>query len=437
MIRFKISIIVYFRACFILFFFAILLEGQTNNSGINNNEKIRRLSVTIDNGYFQWNTSNRSLFEFADDVENLNIFIADKIQNFVLKATGEGIGERKLSFFLGGLFHLFSHYALEFTLHEFGHWNRSKAIGYTYNFIDRSVNAQLFYFQTFLNPGIHTSNWDDTGVDIIKFYLDKRNPYVKYNNGRIAVESIDWNMVSTAAGFSNDMRLSGMMANRMYDKRGYVTDVLPYSFDKLFPFTYKLFWDIIEGGDEPGGDHSDLVLLYHKKDWNINESDIANAALLSYMLSASTYAYFIGAYRFFLFGEKRPVSFEYAGFRIPDVQAYFERGISYKFISGYRVNQSINIPFSVERVFKGDKQMEYSLGLNLKIKQTVVININIIYGNKLEGGLKLGYAPFRHLFFYGGFLHNNVHNLNGMRNIQSLEKGDAFTEYFFGLKIKI
>jgi hypothetical protein len=420
-----------------LFYLTSFAFAQINFGNSNKDIQFNNLSATIDYGYFQWNTSNRSLFEFADDVENLNIFIVDKIQNSVLKATGDGIGERKLSFFIGGIFHLFSHYALEFTLHEFGHWNRSKAVGYTYNFTNRSANAQLFYFQTLLKPGIHTSSWDDTNENIIKFYLDKHNPYVNYYNGRIAAISIDWDMVSTAAGFSNDMRLSAMMANRMYNNRGYVTDILPYSFDKLFPFTYKLLWDIVENSDDVGGDHSDLSLLYHQKGWDINESDIANAALLSYMLSASTYAYFMGAYRFFLSGERRPAAFEYAGFRIPDIQAYFERGISYKFISGYRVNQSINIPFAVENVFKGDKRTEYSLGLNLKIKQTILINSNIIYGKKIEGGVRLGYAPFSHLFFYGGFLHNNVHNLNGMRNIQSLEKGDGFTEYFIGLKIKI
>ncbi|GHT37187.1 hypothetical protein AGMMS49593_03670 [Endomicrobiia bacterium] len=59
------------------------------------------------------------------------------------------------------------------------------------------------------------------------------------------------------------------------------------------------------------------------------------------------------------------------GFRIPDVFPYITtKGMSYKVVSGYEIDEDLRLIFGFVRVFKVEPATEYSLG----VEQTAIIN---------------------------------------------------------------
>ncbi len=403
----------------------LLLIFTLNNSvfaGVLKQEPDCKKVLTLDSGYFGNAPSNRGRYKFANNIEDMNSCIFNKIDQWISPKGEDNSSSRTLTFALGGFINYYSHYALEFTLHEFGHRGRDIALGSYYEWQERSEVPHLFYLQTLFTPEIHTSDelGDDESISI-NFQLP--------NN--IDTNSLDWEMNAVAAGFTAGTKLSGIVADRMYYGHGKVTDFFAYSHDKLFPAMYDLFFDSVTG-EANEGDVADLARFYEIKGWDIKSHDIVKASLISYFLSASTYSYITGISSFINGGNRKPKSLEYYHFRLPDVQAFYERGISYKIISGYRVNDSFDIPFSIEQVLNGEKQTEYSIGLNIQLNDKYHIAGQYILGKKSQGSFTLSSQFSNNIIVYAGIEYNEIRNIEGARNISSLEFGSHDAEFFLG-----
>ena len=123
-------------------------------------------------------------------------------------------------------------------------------------------------------------------------------------------------------------------------------------------------------------------------------------------------------------GETQVSAFEWRGIRLPEIENYLlARGLSYKITSGYRVNESLDFPISIEFVTKGKKGAEISLGAHYKMQHLGHLELSgyVLLGQKLAGGVK-AYKPLGERFFVEGVV-ESIHfkSFYGERNIPSLK----------------
>jgi hypothetical protein len=107
----------------------------------------------------------------------------------------------------------------------------------------------------------------------------------------------------------------------------------------------------------------------------LKEGVIKDAGLISTFLSGTTYSII----------RHKPICFR--GFRMPDVYPYITtRGMSYKVVSGYEVNEDTRLLFGFERVFYKEQATEYSIGVDRIAKLSLPIHYkcNITFGLGLD-----------------------------------------------------
>ena len=133
--------------------------------------------------------------------------------------------------------------------------------------------------------------------------------------------------------------------------------------------------------------------------YDIQDSDIVYAESISLMLSATTYNYIFASLNYLDTGN--PVSklklhkIGNTNFVYPDTEFYMSsRGLSYRLAMGYKVNKNTYIPFSYEKVTKGQTDVsEFGIGVDHTFKNNLNISSKIFSAS--------GEISSRNLISYG------------------------------------
>ncbi|GHT69334.1 hypothetical protein AGMMS49950_01860 [Endomicrobiia bacterium] len=250
-------------------------------------------------------------------------------------------------------------------LHEIGHGSRVRSIGIDYKLThyfghDCYDGKKENYFEYFLE--------EIFDIDSFGFFRqDGRggclpNPNQVKNLSDKFDDDIVHNLflVCHAGGMNNDIYFAERISDDIYT-RNKETRLLPYILylkNRFSPIEYDR--TAKELGDDPFNIREDFK---KKGRLDFKEGFISDAGLRSLFLSGTTYS---PLYWFFT---KKPLRLY--GFRIPDVFPYITtKGMSYKVVSGYEINEDLKLIFGFERVFKVEPATEYSLG----VEQTTIIN---------------------------------------------------------------
>jgi hypothetical protein len=279
-------------------------------------------------------------------------------------------------------------------LHEAGHALRGNAFGLDYLFLTSASdvdinngvrNIAVYYFQrmTF-----------QCGRGGACAFIDEK----KYEN-----ISCNQNIIICAGGLNNQMLLSENIGYDMYIKKQ--CNSLPwflYFYEKIHSAEY----DFIAEDDKLSHDPTAIIKSFNEKGRkDFQKGTIATASLTSIFLSATTYSIFTG----------KPICL--ANIRLPDLYAYITtKGMSYKLVSGYRVNEDTILNFGCERVFGKECAIEMFIGIDrtslpVHYKCTATFGL----GLDIEGSI---IVPLSSWLFVGiGCEYYHFSSLQGQRNI--------------------
>ncbi len=120
---------------------------------------------------------------------------------------------------------------------------------------------------------------------------------------------------------------------------------------------------------------------------------------------------------------------DHEGLQLPNTEFYMTRaGLSYKFRTAYCHN-TWRLPFAVEYVFNGDKQVELTLGAETQVEPFSERG-TVVLGRALELETEVGYVLNRWFHVAMGYSLYHVRNLHGERMIPSLEDGASAHRLF-------
>jgi hypothetical protein len=411
-------------------------------------------TLSLNSGYWtrlsdmSISNNNRALSNFYDELGMVYGFWFDELS--------EGPWCRKHRGWFS-LFHLVPHSVLVSVqgvgYHEFGHFSRDRAFGYDPYFVNKRKpgvengfkNPFEYTLYLFTRPfcweatargqrlwlSVNTLDGvDDTTRQALENAFDTGgmanvNAYVNANSGNKGVQVfqqniLDENIIISAAGVNNAMRFSGDLTDRVYQGKGHVSDFGTYMLARLQTCFYPS-----EGGANASNDMDALIQGYKAKNIAVRKNNLNLAAQLSFFCSASTYAYLVGWSRFLRRGYTtvRPLTFR--GVRFPDVETYFlAQGVSYKIITGYRVDRRLDFPMSIEFVGKGQKGVEGSIGARLRFPNADNLEISgyVLFGQEIGAGAKVR-IPFEDRFFIEGATETmHFKSFYGQRNVPTLKE---------------
>ncbi len=351
--------------------------------------------------------------------------------------------------------------------HEFGHYSRDKAYGFSPVFANDRYATQdpRRYTEGFKNPFTYTlylfarpftsaATYRGKSLWVPQALLDGvdeatqqalANAYrtggmlglENYVNANLHNPSIvnlaknqaDMEIIISAAGVNNAMRLSGDLVDRARKGDGHITDAFMYIDGRL----QSLMYPSEEGkpNASAGNDMDSLVASYRLKGFSIRKSDFNTANTIAFFCSTSTYAYMLGWYNFVNNGNTRVKPFTWGGVYAPDVEAYLlAEGISYKIKTGYAVNDVLSFPVSVEFVSKGKKGAEASVGACYRFEDlgNIELSGNVLFGRKLGGDVRL-HVPVDRFFVEGVVESMHQKSFYGQRNIPTLKKSVRSTAF--------
>ena len=418
-------------------------------------------TISFSSGYLTgcpnvlFNNSNRALSNFYDEISMAYSLGFDQLSDF-------NWSRRHRGWF--SIFSLLPHSVLVFVqstgYHEWGHFSRDRAFGYNPYFVNkRNLGAQngfedpfrytLYLFsrpfqreatnrgtRTYLPESAFQGVNDATRQDINAAFnaggMNDVSTYVNAHDGEASITAfkdnlVDENIIISAAGVNNAMRLSGDIANRIYSYKAHITDFTLYLWTRLQTCSYPS-----ENGANLSNDMDALISGYTLKKIPVTKNNLNLAAQLSFFCSASTYAYLIGWGRFLKKGRSKVKPLEIGGFRLPDVETYFcAQGVSYKIISGYRLTKHVSFPISVEFIGKGEKGSEISLGSHIHIPSADNLEISayVLFGRALGGGGRLR-IHFEDIAFIEGVAETmHYKSYYGQRNIPTLKNSLRSTAF--------
>lgn len=343
--------------------------------------------------------------------------------------------------------------------HEFGHFSRDKAYGYDPYFAGGGNKGSggrangfdhpiPYTLSRFIQPfsggatGQGSQKWlsyalldgvDSTTKQEVEAAFEKNGGFgvrwyimtYKTNPEKKTLIENHYNeeIIISAAGVNNAMRLSDDLAQRVSEGQGHITEFFTYLGGRLQSAVYPSEKKEIKPGAHASNDMDSLVNFYTAKGLNIKKRDFDAANYRSFFLSATTYAYFLGWSNFVSRGQVGVPSPHYYGVRLPDTENYLlAEGLSHKVTSGYRVSQNLHFPVSVEWVYKGQKGCEVTLGVIKAFSSLSGLTVrgNVLFGRKLGGDIGIR-QPIDRWFVEGVVESMHQKSYYGQRNIPSLK----------------
>lgn len=290
--------------------------------------------------------------------------------------------------------------------HEFGHFTRFKAMGWEDVWFQTpyqtdNIFAFTFYCLTHFSVSASTA----ANAQTVSTHLPQ----------------IDQEILSSAAGVNNSMRLASDLSNALWEGRQSITSIMIYGKGKTDLWKYPL-------GSSSGNDVNSMLTNYRAKGMRITKAHMDQSNKIALFCSASTYAYMLGWLNFIHKGHTAVPRPELAGIRLPDVEAYcLVEGLSTKIQTGFR-HKNFYLPVSVEWLTHGEKGYEISMGAQQTLKRG--------YGITLGGTLRFGRAfdwdaivrmPFaqKEAFIEARVEKHSLKSFHGQRNMATTTKGPS------------
>lgn len=394
--------------------------------------------------------SNTALSGFFQELEQGYGAVFDWVSSYLSSKTGRSI----LSVFETFVLTYVRLPAIITSYHEFGHFSRWKAGGADPYFSKPFADTKnIFkYVGLYLGFGIHdglfyhyfsrangqTTRGEATFLPASRFQgvsaatekamrqafakdgksgvdkyirVHKTDPDVKrYENSEN-----DEDIMTTAAGVNNTMRLGGDLSDALWHAKGHVASSVLYGRLKTNMWSYPL---------RDGSDPNFLIKDYAQKGITLTKKDMNRGNALALFLSASTWAYAWGWVDFVRNGNTVVPRAEVFGVRLPDVENYFLiEGMSYKVKTGYRW-KDLYIPLECEFVTIGAKGCEVTVGGEYTFPQLQNLSIggHVRFGRAFDWDITLRQPIAKRFFIEGTVEHHSLKGFNGQRNIATLEK---------------
>ena len=203
----------------------------------------------------------------------------------------------------------------------------------------------------------------------IKFNTSGRTSYYPLNraNKILAKERL----IVAAGGINHEMYLAERIADGIWN--GNLRGSLPigaYMWARISPMLYSF-----NSSGSSGHDINNIEKFAKELGVNISKSKLQTAYTIS-LLGGTIYSMIchLSSHN----NDIEPVTFN--NFRIPDIFPYVTSyGVSYKFVSGYKMNDIVSFNLGYERVFHGKRKHEFSLGINSKL-DILDFGANIYFG---------------------------------------------------------
>jgi hypothetical protein len=375
-------------------------------------DSLKKDSITLNTAYLNGQYTNKQLANF--NIELLNV--TDRIFQNVKSVEN---AKATLVSYITYLFLMRCNRRASTALHEVGHGLRCKSYGIDYAFgegdsnknpdFQKNENFFQYFIESFLEPDGLT-RFNPKQVNKLKETLD--NNY-SFCNAMI---------ICDAGGMNNQMQLAEKISDNIYSKKK-MPDFLSYMV-YLKNMVNPGIYDII-AEKKMSNDPFSIIHWFGKKgENNFKKGTIAKAGLASLLLSATTYSVFTD----------KPLEFH--GFRLPDVFPYITtKGMSYKVVSGYEIDDDLNLIFGFETTLK-NPVTECSLGINhlTAISDSLPISYRgiVTFGQGLDFEASCSVALSKNFSAGLGCEIYSVKSLQGQRNATAnMKKDNGFSKNFF------
>lgn len=398
-----------------------------NSYALQTNEKVDSLvdfikkdTFSFSSAYIEGLYTNKQLANF-----NLELLRAsDRFLNYIHSSNGSFL----LQLFAFTLLYFFNTKA-DTTLHEIGHGLRSKSYGLdfmlmpdydNYNGFKKDENYFIFLFNELFNNKRAACALDPNTVQNLEYYFQDRGEINGYYNFEI---------IHSAGGINNNTYFAEKVAEDLHFKNSDQMHLLPYICycrDLLYGAIYDK--SAKQDGDDP---YSIIAAFNSKGRDDFEKGTIFDAGVKSLLLSATTYSFWYS-----LFTNKPMI--KPLGFRLPDTFPYITtKGMSYKVVSGYKVNEALNLIFGFESVFGKEAATEINLGLNHQICIDNFFPISykgiVTFGQGLDLEASV-LTPISKCFDVGfGCEIYSVTSLMGQRHaLTNMKEGNGYSKSLFG-----
>ncbi len=293
-------------------------------------------------------------------------------------------------------------------LHEFGHLSRGNAAGGDVQMGFRGGSAQgrwtTNYFSYLLHGMTHSR---DSGL------ARSRRP----------IADAALNAGSSMGGVNAEMYGAQRFAETIQTSGGHVLYGVPYVMGRMSSLAY------IErvNRNRPSNDLVAIRRYYQEsRSFDINFEDIKLGSAMSLLASGTTYSLANGVWQFLSTGDPRFESLQFsapgwAALRVPETSFYHStRGLSLKVDSGYRVDDSLFLPFGVEYVYKGDRYAEVSAGIQKVFWEDYTFRSLLFVGANLSAESSVGYRVNRSMNLELGLSHYHRDTQHGQRHSPDL-----------------
>ncbi|GHT54291.1 hypothetical protein AGMMS50233_02050 [Endomicrobiia bacterium] len=379
-------------------------------------DSLKKDSFTFSTAYLEGQYTDKQLAGFYLDLTNAFDRASETASTLLLKKAFEG----DIGAFLAVCSVGFSSYYItskaSTPFHEVGHGLRSESFGMDYMFsLDCNDKSPFKKDENFFKFFVRNMFNNDRACVRYRSYRIHKLDNDSYCNCEIIV---------SAGGMNNEIYLAERISDDIYT-RNKETRLLPYILyleNRFSPIKYD------RTAKELGDDPFDIRKAFkEKRRLDFKKGVIEDAGVRSLFLSGTTYS---PLYSFFT---KKPLKLY--GFRIPDVFPYITtKGMSYKVVSGYEINEDLRLIFGFERVFKVEPATEYSLGL----EQTATINHAlpisyrgvVTFGQGLDLEASCSIPISKYLSIGAGLEIYSCKSLQGQRRATSgmLDKNGMFDE---------
>jgi hypothetical protein len=312
-------------------------------------------TLTFSSAYFESLYTNAGLAVFGLELMRFCIRAEDYLE---FESLWTKIGWNILAFFL--LDECFGT-----AYHEIGHGLRARACGCDFQLLTDSESKSPFqkdenFFKFFLRELINTkraacwSKWSLEEVDN-KFFKESCIISVEGMDNKAFKERC----IGAAGGMNNNVYFAEVISNNLYQRQHvHFLEGISYLVNHTYAVCYALIAKRL--GDDP----VTVSFYWEKLGVPADIKDMGITGVIALLLSGTTYRTLYATWNALSGNERESRPFSVYGFRVPDIFAYTtSKGMSYKLVSEYEVQDNLHILFGCEHVTYGHAATEMNVGV--------------------------------------------------------------------------
>lgn len=308
--------------------------------------------------------------------------------------------------------------AYKLSFHEFGHGTRAAAWGF---------HPYFGYGRAPVDPDL--TELDDDFFSFFVGSLWERGGYTYLPNGDelfappsdAELDAAGFELFWRAGGINNEMLISERLEDRIRRGGGQAGMLTTWVFSKIAPDRY--------GNAHRIGDVDAVLDWYDAKGYEIERGDLRHGAVVATLASASTYELVYRTARVLAGDPIRYRAWAPFGIELPNVSFYMTTsGLTYRVSTGYRRGRW-RFPVKVERVSRGDRRTELTLGSEWS-PGPYRFGTRVTIGEHVGGAFSVDRRVGERFLVAGGYTLYDARNLLGERMIPSVESGPRHHDLF-------